>query len=116
MKVAFDVKGTLDGPYENKVRALYNAFEKLGCQMVVWSSLGSFAYEYTRRHSLTAAIMTKFCNSEDLDPSEKMDIAIDDDNCQDYLATKKLVLVNDIPDHIYDIELFAKALVENNQN
>lgn len=116
MKVAFDVKGTLEGHYEHKVRTLYDAFEKLGCEMVIWSSLGSFAYDFARKNSLKAAVMTKFANSEDLEPSEKMDLAIDDDYQQEYLATHKLILVSEIPELPVDIELFAKSLVDQMEN
>lgn len=112
MKIVFDVKGTIEGPSQKQVLALYHEFERLGHEMYVWSSLYSFATYAIKTHKLKAKPISKIERS-DLDPSDYFDIAIDDEN-QTYLATRRLVLVQDISD---DIPAFAKILIgESNGN
>lgn len=108
MKIAFDVMGTIDGPSQKKVLALYHEFERLGHEMVVWSSMYSLAVRAVKNHNLKANSMSKMERYQ-YEPSEYMDLAIDDEN-QTYLAANRLVLVRDIPD---DIENFAMLLIEN---
>ena len=109
MKIAFDVKGTLHGPHEVRVKRLFNAFKELGCEMYVWSSVGSWAYNAVTELELEAIPLLKYSKSDALEQDDIiMDIAIDDDSLSTYLATKKLILVHTIPD---DVEGFAKQLI-----
>lgn len=107
MKVAFDVKGTLEGP--DKVLALYKWFESKGCEMIVWSSVHSFAVRCAEELKLDGEVMSKRDKLDDedkaLNPGYYMDIAVDDDNFSvfdgetvSWLACENLIKVHEIPE------------------
>lgn len=113
MKVAFDVKGTLEGP--PKVLALYKWFESKGCEMIIWSSIYSYAEECAHDLKLDGEIMSKRnrMDSEDLkfNPGYNMDIAVDDrdfsefdDKTVSWLACDNLIKVHEIPNDISQFE------------
>ena len=115
-RIAFDVKGTLgSGPQQKKVFALFQAFEEQGCEMFVWSGVGSFATDLVRTLGLRAECMTKR-TIHDTDPADLMDIAVEDEHQQTYLATKQLVFVDEIPDSLEDIAEFVRDLITHGHN
>lgn len=109
MKIAFDVKGTIQGPYQDKVLKLFREFEKRGHEMIVWSSVYSYATDAVAKHGLNALAMSKVLSCE-ATPDQRVDIAIDDEP-QTWLAANRLISVHDIPD---DINAFVETLcIEN---
>jgi hypothetical protein len=112
MKVAFDVKGTLIGPDQEKVRDLYNFMRNMKCEMVVWSNLGSYAVDAVKSLKLNARACTKYSMSDAGSGSDVMDLAIEDDSTQTWLAAKHILLVKDIPNDLKSIEKLAKELIK----
>lgn len=111
MKIAFDCMGTLEGRDQSKVRALYKALQNRGQDMRVWSSDFGMAVRLNRELSLDATVESKFSKVEAQERDEElMDIAIDDDSTQTWLAAKYIVLVRDIPN---DVEAFADKLIKH---
>lgn len=106
MKIAFDVKGTIDGPNQDKVLRLFRALQQQGHEMVVWSSRYSYATGAVAKHSLSAEALPKTDKWGEVAESDYMDIAIDDEP-QTWLTAKRLILVRDLP---ADVEAFAAAL------
>lgn len=105
MRIAFDVKGTIDGPYQDKVLRLFMALEKNGHELTVWSSEFSLATRAVARHGLNAGFQSKVGKGE-CPTDEYFDLAIDDE-AQTWLATNRLIMVHELPD---DVEAFAEAL------
>ena len=109
MRVAFDVKGTLAGP--EKILKLFKWFESKGCQMVIWSNAYGYTTEIKEKLGLEAETMSKFGTFDVSDKSEYMDIAIEDDTSQTWLAAKKLIFVHEVPsDESKFEELFGGLL------
>jgi hypothetical protein len=104
MKVAFDCQGTLILTNEaNKliVHKLFKWFESKGCEMVVWSNGGApEILVKTLKLNATAQSKSKTWELEGCENPEQyyMDIAVDDDVNQTYLAAKNFIWVRDIPD------------------
>jgi len=112
MRIAFDVKGTIEGPHQDKVLRLFRVFEKQGHEMIVWSSVYSYATDAVAKHGLNAQAQSKVWSS-DASPDDRVDIAIDDEP-QTWLATNRLILVKDLPDDLETlaVELIGQAKVE----
>lgn len=105
MRIAFDVKGTLDGVDENRMVRLFRVLEKLGHTMIVWSSDSGFAVDVMKKHGINGEIYTKYTKgSYEAESYGLMDVAIEDDRSQTWLAAKQIVFVHDVPD---DVEAFA---------
>lgn len=110
MKIAFDILGTLQGRDSAKVVALYRALQNKGHDMHVWSSDFAMAMRVNRELKLDATVQGKVSKSEAENEGDSyMDIAIDDDSTQTWLAAKYIVLVRDIPSK--DVEAFADKLI-----
>lgn len=102
MKIAFDVQGTLIGFDSKKVVALFKWFQQQGHEMYVWSYGGrSMARDAIAQLGLGSDVkpMAKYGQCDVSFDEDLMDIAIDD-NYDDFLATKNLLLVSDIPDDL----------------
>lgn len=113
MRIAFDVKGTLDGYNETKVRALFKALHDAGHHVVVWSNSYGYAHdmaEQLKALGFNTEADSKYSDSDAEDRGNGMfDIAIEDDTSQTWLAAKKLVFVHELPD---DVERFAEELTK----
>jgi hypothetical protein len=106
MKIAFDCKGTLLGVNSNdKVVRLYRWLERKGHKLIIWSNMYSYALEAAKKHKLKGECTLKYGNFE-TEQENFVDVAIDDEKC-DWLATKKLILVKDIPE---DENLFEQLI------
>ena len=102
MRVAFDVKGTLAGP--EKIEKFFKWFQSKGCEMVIWSNLYSYTTEIKEKLGLEAETMSKKGTFDCEDEMEYMDIAIEDDHSQTWLAAKKIIFVDEVPENEEDFE------------
>jgi hypothetical protein len=99
MLIAFDVKGTLQGVNQAKVRKLLQVLLSQGHEIVIWSSMISYAMDVAQELSLNVEISNKYSAKEAKENNKALvDIAIDDDDTSTWLAAKRLVLVRDIPE------------------
>lgn len=109
MKVAFDVKGTLVGYHQDKVRKLLKWFQGQGAEITVWSNLYQYAYEAAEELRIDN-VETKYSSYDAKEQGRTLfDFCIEDDHGQWYLATKQIIFVDMIPDD----ERFFPALLAN---
>lgn len=112
MKIAFDCKGTLIGFNEEKVLKLFHILESQGHELFVWSNSIGYAFEAVKTHALNVGAshtMYKYTKGEaELEEIDVMDIAIEDDTSQTYLAANRFIFVHEIPDNV---EEFAKQFL-----
>lgn len=109
MRIAFDVMGTLQGVNSDKVVRLFKALQDRGHDMHVWSSDFGCAMRTNNHLKLNATVLGKVSKIDAKEMGDElMDIAIDDDSTQTWLAAKYIVLVRDIPS---DVEAFADKLI-----
>lgn len=107
MKVAVDVKGTLEGPRRKQIVEIIKFLLRRGNQVTIWSNgLGRQGAEgLEKEYGIKLSYEDKFSKR---DASELgvdfFDLAIEDDISQTYLAAKKFLFVHNIPE----------ALTENN--
>lgn len=114
MKIACDVKGTLEGSKKKQVLKILDLFSKAGYSITVWSNLYSYAIDAVKDNNLRAEADSKRSKGDynfEYDESKYFDFAIEDDRRQEYLAAKKFIWVDDIPDDIEQIEEFVKKLI-----
>jgi len=109
-RIAFDVKGTLFGPKQRQVVQMFKEFKLQGCEMFIWSSMPSYCLDAQKELGLDAELITKRTINE-TEPEDLMDIAVEDDHSQTYLATKQLVFVDEIPDDEASIAEFVRDLI-----
>jgi hypothetical protein len=115
MKIACDVKGTIEGPKKKQVLKLLDLFSRAGYSVTVWSNLYSYAVDAVKNNNLRAEFDSKKSKGDypiEYDESKYFNFAIEDDRQQDYLAAKTFIWVDDIPDDIEQVELFFKELLE----
>jgi len=116
MRIAVDVKGTLEGRRKQDILAMIQVFRDAGHEVVIWSNSFSFAVNTVANNKLDLEPMSKRTKWDCEDnPELYMDIAIDDDSSQTYLAARRFVWVHEIPE---DAIGFAKTLigVQNGNN
>lgn len=98
MRIAIDVKGTLEGPKEQIIRLAAELLWRKGHEVVVWSNMTSFAHDFVKKYDFpygyTGKKMASDCYSED----ELYDVAIEDDRSQTWLAAKKIIFVDECSD------------------
>lgn len=108
MRIAFDVKGTIEGPSKAKVLQLFRALRAQGHELIVWSNSYGYAMDAVRDNTLDCPFQSKTTKWDvDNDESQFVDLAIDDDSSQTWLAAKRFIWVHELPD---DIDTFAKQL------
>ena len=115
MKIAFDVKGTIEGYKKQSVLQAFNLLKSMGHEMFVWSNSYSYAVDAIKDNNLDAEAMDKkSCGDYGYEQQHYMDIAFEDDESQaDWLAAKHFVLVEDIPDSpALVLEFLSKRLAE----
>lgn len=97
MKIAFDVKGTIDGPKGDVILEAFKKLQELGHTCVVWSNLYSYATDAIAKHGLNAEAHDKRMKMDlEYDESRYFDVAIEDDRRQEYLAANRFIFVDDI--------------------
>lgn len=115
MKLACDVKGTLEGSKKKQVLKLLDLFSKAGYEITIWSNLYSYAIDAVKDNNLKADSMGKKSKGDypyEYDESTYFNFAIEDDRQQEYLAAKKFIWVDEIPEDLVQVELFFKELLE----
>lgn len=118
MRVAFDVKGTLEGVNQAQVRALLFELKALGCEITIWSNMFTFAVDMHEELGLNASVRTekKFSKGDCVSWNHPMfDLCIEDDPSQTWLGAKNFLLVRDLPSGIEPKDL-AKQIVEKYEN
>lgn len=116
MKIAFDVKGTLDGPRGFQVRKLLYDLHQAGHQIFIWSNSIDYAVEEKKKHDLEGIhALIKFAKSDvDLDNKDRMmDLCIEDDRRQDYLGAYKILYVHQLLDSFQDNKNLVQTLLED---
>lgn len=114
MKVACDVKGTLEGSKKKQVLKLLELFAKAGYEITVWSNLYSYAVDAVRDNNLRADSdqkKGKFDYPYSDDESLHFNFAIEDDRSQTWLAAKQMIWVDQIPEDMAAVELFFRELM-----
>jgi threonine dehydrogenase-like Zn-dependent dehydrogenase len=97
MRIAFDVKGTLEGPKKNILLVVFAELQKRGHECVVWSNSYGYAVDAVRDNDLNAEAMSKTTKWDvDDDQAKFVDVAIDDDSSQTWLAAKRFIWVHEI--------------------
>ena len=107
MRIAFDVKGTIEGHSKDKVLRLFKALEAMGHDLLVWSNSYQYAVDAVKNNGLKCPYQSKTTKWDVSDESQYVDLAIDDDSSQTWLASKRFIWVHELPD---DIETFAKTI------
>lgn len=119
MNIAFDVNGTLDGYRGDQVKQLCFALYKAGHSIFVWSNLHSYAVDMVKdlaNRGIKAQPYTKYSSFEAKQQELTiMDVAFENDSTQTYLATKKLVLVSEIPEEPTKFNDFVVKMVKECQ-
>lgn len=111
MRIAFDVKGTIEGPKKTFVLALLELLQKNGHEVVVWSNSYGFAVDAVKDNGLSCKASPKRTSwDEDGKVENFFDLAIDDDNQQTWLASKRFIWVHDLPDFMSGILAIAETI------
>ena len=101
MKIAFDVKGTLDGYNEEKVRRLFKWFQDQGHEVHIWSNSFSYAHEMAVKLNHPLKLVHdkySFYDAKEMDKTV-FDFCVEDDTNQWYLASKKFIWVHNVPEN-----------------
>ena len=117
MKIAFDVKGTIEGSKKQQVLRMFKLFQDAGHDVIVWSNSYGYAVDAIENNLLknTNPHDKKMKMDVDYEEDRYVDIAIEDDRSQTWLAAKKFVFVDEIPtDMMLVDELVTKLLLERN--
>ena len=114
--IAFDVKGTLDGPKSEAVLTMLKYFQCAGWKVVVWSSVYSYAIDCIEKNALVGCEPDQKITKGDAEMQsvEMYNIVVDD--CYmtaEWIAGKRVVMVDDIPAD--KPANFAKQLIEESK-
>lgn len=97
MKVAFDVKGTLEGLKGPIIIEILDRLASAGVETFVWSSLLSYAVDFVNEKDVDAFPISKLAKRDlEYDESQYMDFCIEDDRQSEYLASKTIIFVDEI--------------------
>lgn len=111
MKIAFDVKGTIEGPRKIAILDMIRRFHVAGHDIIVWSNLYRYAVDAVKDNNLNAEATSKQMQSDlDYDESLYVDFAIEDDHSQTWLPAKRFVWVDDLPKD-EEIPAFVENLI-----
>lgn len=114
MNIAFDVKGTLDGHKKVEIRYTLKKLYDAGHKIYIWSSLFSYANDMAKSlqmRGIACEALEKYAKNEaDAWDRPMMDVAFEDDRTQTYLAVKRFIFVDEVPNGAAE---FAASLVEN---
>jgi hypothetical protein len=111
MKIAFDVKGTIEGHMKEQVLYMLKLFQEAGHEIIVWSNSYSFAVDAVEDNELNARAESK---GDKWNTSEEnfYDLAVEDDVQQgDWLAAKKFVFVKDIPESLEEVKALVNKIL-----
>jgi hypothetical protein len=106
MKIAFDVMGTLEGPKKQLVLKFFKAMKAAGHTCIVWSNSYQYAIDCVKDNNLDVLYQSKTSKSDlyhYTNPEEgMMDLAVEDDRRQTYLAARNFLFVDDISEESID--------------
>ena len=115
MKIACDVKGTLEGYKKKQVLRLLDLFSRAGYEVTIWSNLSIYAFDAVKNNNLKAEVDSKRMKSDypyDNDETKFFNYAIEDDRSQTWLAAKNFIWVDEIPEDMKAVDLFFKELTK----
>lgn len=107
MRIAIDVKGTLEGPRKQDLIKLIKAMQAKGHTVLIWSNSYGFAVDAVRDNGLNCDAQSKTTKWDVSDESQFVDLSIDDDSSQTWLAAKRFIWVHELPS---DIETLIQEL------
>ena len=110
MRIAFDVKGTIEGPKKQYIIELLRILKEKGHEVLVWSNSGTYAYHAVTDNNLDCPFMTKFTFGESEFHGGPMDLCIDDDSSQEWLGSKRFIWVHNVPEFMDGIRLLAESI------
>jgi hypothetical protein len=111
MRIAFDVKGTIEGPKKQYVIALLNLLRDQGHEVLVWSNSYGFAQDAVQDNDLGCKYQLKDALFDiHGDASRVVDLAIDDDSQQVWLASRRFIWVHDLPETMDGILSLAESV------
>jgi hypothetical protein len=112
MKIAFDVSGTIEGPKRGYVLILLKLLQDAGHEIIVWSNSYGYTTDAVKKYDLkNVECMSKKTTWDcDNDESQFIDIAIDDDSSQTWLASKRFIWVSDLPETVEGIKKLATEI------
>lgn len=102
MKVAFDVKGTIEGHKKDLVLRLFKGLQDQGHTCFVWSNLYSYATDAIRNNNLeNTEALSKYSKGDvAMEGKEMMDICIEDDRSQSYLGSRRFIFVDELNEEL----------------
>jgi len=115
MRIAFDVKGTIEGSKKKQVLRMFELFQKAGHKVFVWSNSYGYAVDAVRDNNLANTSPMDKMMKMDAEEEQMMDIAVEDDHSQTWLAAKKFVFVDEIPDDMVLVDIFVEELLKGNK-
>lgn len=109
LRVAFDVKGTIEGPHKDLVLRLFKGLQEKGHNCYVWSNLYSYALDAIRDNNLENTVAMAKKSKGDLlgDGNELFDVCIEDDRRQTYLGAKRIIFVDELNDEVVDMLILS---------
>lgn len=103
MRIAFDVKGTIEGPKKALVLKLFKGLQAKGHECVVWSNSISYAADAVKDNNLEADFMWKKSKIDLKESgSSPFDMAVEDDRSQWWLGAEKFLFVDELNDELVD--------------
>ena len=97
MKIAFDVSGTLDSEhYGVAIRYLLHHLKLLGHEITIWSNSSSYIKDFIEKYNIEGVNTMTKKSKHDLEPEDHMDICIENDRCQTYLAAKHIIWAHEV--------------------
>lgn len=113
MRIAFDVKGTIEGPKKKFIIMMLTELQRRGHEVVVWSNSYTYAKDAVIDNHLECVAMDKLTLWDAKDFNKSLyDLAIDDDSSQTWLAAKRFIWVYDIPEAGGGIMKLVDAICE----
>lgn len=103
MKIAFDVKGTLDGPKGVVLLEAFMTLQSMGHECIVWSNSLGYAHDCVKTNGLMADFCSKKMMLDYESDDEIIDVCVEDDRSQTWLGSKQFVWVDELtmePDEI----------------
>lgn len=111
MRIAFDVKGTIEGPKKKFVLGLLKYLQDQGHEVIVWSNSYGYAVDAIKDNALNCVPQSKTTTWDcDGDPERFVDLCIDDDSSQTWLASKRFIWVHDLPEAMGGILAIAESI------
>jgi hypothetical protein len=113
MRIAFDVKGTIEGSKKKQVLRMFELFQKAGHEVIVWSNSYGYAVDAVEDNELTNTRAESKRDKWNTSEENYYDLAIEDDKQQgQWLAAKKFLFVDDIPDDMVLVDILVKEMLE----